>query len=157
MKQEQGFSFIELIMVIILLSILAVVAGRILTAGLNSYLTVQNTTDADSQGRIALARMAIDLRNIRSTADITTASANQIVFTDINGNSITYQLSGTTLMRNAQILADGIQTLTFSYFDKNGASTSTTTDIRYITVKLNVQLNNTNFNLITSIYPRNLT
>jgi prepilin-type N-terminal cleavage/methylation domain-containing protein len=156
MKKKFGFTLIELVVVMVLIGIIAIVVSKILFQGFNAYLTTQNVTDADWQGRLALERMRLDIMGIRSPSDISTASANQLVFTDSNGNSITYTLSGSTLTRSGDILADGINSLQLTYLDKNGSVTATTSAIRYITIQLNVTKSNTNFNVSTSVYPRNL-
>lgn len=156
MKQQQGFTLIELVLVIILVAVMANVASTMLAEGLRAYLTTKNITDADWQGRIALQRMERDIRAIRSSNDVATATSSQLSFVDTSGTTITYELSGTTLLRNSQALADGIQTLTFSYFDQNGTSTATTTAIRYIRIALNITQGNANYTVTTAIYPRNL-
>ena len=160
-KGQRGFTLVELVIVIMITGILVVIGSRILTAGYNSYLASRYLIAADAQARVALERIQRDVRAIRSPSDITTASSSQLVFVNTSGNTITYSLSGTSLKRQtnantSQILADGIQSLTLSYFDLNGAATAILANIRYITISLNVVLNNTNFTASTSVYPRNL-
>jgi hypothetical protein len=79
-----------------------------------------------------------------------------LIFTDMNGNSITYSLSGTSLMRNTQPLADGIGSLTFAYLDRNEAVTSTLANIRYVTVTLTITSNGANYTLTDTLNPRDL-
>lgn len=155
-NQQSGFTLVELIMVIIITGLITAAVSQIIAQGFNAYLSGKNATEADWQGRVAMERMARDLRMIQSPSSITTATSNQIVYTDTTGTSITYQLSGTTLQRNSQTLATGINSLTLSYFDKTGTSTGTLTAIRYITISLNITQSNANYTLTTSIYPRNL-
>jgi prepilin-type N-terminal cleavage/methylation domain-containing protein len=152
----RGFTLLELVFVIILLGIIGAISSKILSQGLTSYLTAENLTNANWQSRLALERMVRDLHEIRSPADITTATAATIVFNDMTGTAITYQLTGSTLMRNTQVLADGISSFTLSYFDQSGTTTAVTTLIRYITINLSITLNNTNNTFITSVNPRNL-
>ncbi|SRR5579883_330618 len=154
MKKKLGFTLIELVMVIILIGIISVIAGRMLSSGFGAYLAEKNVIDADWQGRLALERMVRDMRAIYS---ITSAASSSITFTDTTNTAITYQLSGTSLLRNGTNLADGIQSMTLSYFDKNGSSTATASLIRYISISVNVTQNNANFSLTTAVYPRNLT
>jgi prepilin-type N-terminal cleavage/methylation domain-containing protein len=156
MNNQKGVTLIELIMVIVLISIIALASTKMMVNGLTAYQTGKDVMDADWQGRLAMERMMRDLRAIRSPSDITTANSGQIIFTDINGNSVNYSLSGTSLLRNSQTLANGVQSLTFSYLDKNGSTTATLSLIRYITYTLNITQNNSNFNLTTSVYARDL-
>ena len=154
--KNKGFTLIEMIVVIVLISIIAVVSSKMLASGLNAYLTEKYIIDAGSQARLALERMVRDIRAIRSPSDLTTATATQLVFVDVNGVTNTYTLSGATLTRNGQVLAEGISSLTFSYFDNNGASTAVLANINYVTILLNINLQNVVFSIRTSVYPRNL-
>jgi prepilin-type N-terminal cleavage/methylation domain-containing protein len=157
MKKNRGFTLIELIIVIVLLGIISVIATKMLAQGFNAYLTGKNILNADWQGRLAMERMVRDIRAIRSpTAGITTATATQLAFTDTNGTDIVYQVSGSNLMRNSQVLADGVQSITFSYFNQNGATTGVLSAIDYITIILNITQNNTTFSLTTSVNARNV-
>ncbi len=57
------------------------------------------------------------------------------------GEQITYSLSGTTLLRNGDPLADNVQALTLTYFDANGAAvTGSPTNIRVVHIKLVVNI-----------------
>ena len=153
---QRGFTLVEFIIVIVLMGIISAIASVTLSQGFHSFFASQNVIDADWQARYALERMSREIRIVRSLSDITTASSAQFSFNDINGNAITYNLSGTSLMRNTQILADGVQSVTFTYFDKTGASTAILANIRYITISLNITLNNTNFTISTSVNTRDL-
>lgn len=155
-KSTRGFTLIELIIVITLSGILMAVVTTILATGFSAYMTGKNILDADAQGRLGIERMVRDIRTISSPTSIATASSSQLVFTDFGGTSITYQLSGTTLQRNSNALADGVQSLTFNYYDKDGNTTATTSLIRYIAISLNVTQGNTNYTLSTAVYPRDL-
>lgn len=150
MKQK-GFSLLELVIVMIILGVVAAIGSKIIQAGFNSYFTNENVTTANTQARLALERMTRDIHAINSSASITTASATQLTFTDVNGTSITYQKSGTQLMRNAQVLSDGVNTLTFSYLDRNAAVTAVLANIRYITVTLNITSGNVDYTMRTTI------
>ena len=153
--KHKGFSLLELIIVMVILSIVAAMGSRIIQAGFNSYFTNENVTTANVQARLALERMTRDIHAINSQASITTASASQLVFTDVNGVSITYQKTGTQLMRNAQVLSDGVNSLSFSYLDRNAAVTAVLTNIRYVTVTLNITSGNVNYTMRTTINTMN--
>jgi prepilin-type N-terminal cleavage/methylation domain-containing protein len=161
LKKQIGFTLIELIIVIMILGIIAGIGSKILSQAFLGYFDNKYLVESDWQARLALERMQRDIRAIRSTADISTATATQLAFIDTNSDTITYSLSSAKLYRQtnsntAQVLADGIQSITFSYFDKNGTTTAVAANIRYITISLNVTLNNTNYIINTSVYGRNL-
>ncbi len=140
MKQSSqfGFTLIELVFVMVLMAIISVIIGKFLFQSYNTFQTANNINEVEWQGFLGLNRMVSDIHTIRSSGDISTISSNNFVFTDINGNAVQYQLSGTSLTRNGQVLASGIQTLSLSYFDENNAVTSTPSLTRFIKMSLSV-------------------
>lgn len=161
MYSQKGFTLIEMVMVIIILAIISSMLAPLLIEGLNTFSQEENIVNANWQGQIAMARMSRDIASIRSSSDLTTIATTNLAFTDSSNNTISYSLNGTdlTLTQNGTgaVLANGIQSLTFTYFDKNGVSTATATSVRFIQIALNVIQNNVNYTLTTMIYPRNLT
>lgn len=134
--KQQGFTLLELIFSMILLGIISVVVGPFLLQGYKNYLTSQHILESDWQGFIAIERIANDIHTIRSFADITTIQSTQLTFVNINGNSVQYQFSGSSLLRNGLILASGIQSFNLEYLDKNGTVTATPSDVRYISISI---------------------
>lgn len=156
MKHQRAFTMIEFIIIIVILSVLSVIALPMIQAGFNAYFTQRNLSDANWQGRLALARMSRDIRNIPSAGNISTATSTQFTFTDNGNNSVSYTLSGTTLQRNALTLANGITSATFGFYDSAGATTGTINNIRYVSVELNITQGNTNTTLQTVINLRDV-
>ena len=160
-RKQHGFTFIEMIIVMVIMGIILSMIVPVLTQGLNDFNTGENIFNANWQGRIAMERMSRDVLSVRSAADISTMTSTNFSFTDTGNNTISYALSGTTLTLtlngNTAILADGVQTLTFNYFDATGAATSSSATVHLIQVSINVIQNSVNYTLTTSIYPRNLT
>jgi len=159
MRSKLGFTLIEMVMVIVILSIVAAMPSSLLSEGLLGYIQGENILTANWQGQVAIKRMSREIRLINSPNTITTMTSNNLAFTNINNDSIAFNLSGTNLMLtlngSSQILAEGIQSLTLSYFDQSGNSTSVNTNVSYISLSLNVTYQNANYTLSTSIYPRN--
>lgn len=141
-QKQTGFTLIELVMTIVLMGIISVVMGRILFQGYQTFLTSQNISETDWHGFLALERIASDIHNIRSAGDISTIQSNQFTFVDVDGNTVQYQVSGNTLLRNGQTLAGGVQSFSFSYTDENGATTATPSSVRYISLSANLTQGN---------------
>ncbi len=112
---------IEIVMTLVVVAI--VVAGLSFyiknIVDLYSFVTFRN--DIASTARVGLSRMVREIRQSASPTQgaITVASSNSFTFTDITGASIAYSLSGNNLMRNSEVLAHHISSLTFTYYDLN--------------------------------------
>jgi len=157
MRQQRAFSLVELIIVITILAVLSVIMLPMLQSGFNSYFTQRNLTDANWQGRLALARIARDLRSLPSSNNISTANSTQLTFINSANTSVSYTLNGTSLQRNGLTLANGVSALTFGYYDSTGAVTALLANIGYISITLNITQNNTNSTVTTTVDLRNIT
>lgn len=160
-RAARGITLIELMMVITIVGILAGVSSMYIreTASLWRYITFRN--DIVAQGRMALMRLSREVRQVRDDSSVYTAGATQFEFDDSNDNRINYQLSGTDLLRNSDVLADSISSLSFVYFNANNAQITTPdiypsrTDIRRIEVNLTVQSGDQAKTIKAQVYPRN--
>jgi prepilin-type N-terminal cleavage/methylation domain-containing protein len=155
-QRDGGFSLVELILVIIILSTIAAVGSQMLSSGFNAYFSGRDLIDAEWQGRYAMQRISRELRDVRSaTSGDLVMSSSQITFTDNSANVITYALSGNTLTRNTLPLADGVTSLSFYYIQADGSTTATSAaDVMYISVDIAVNLNNSSYSLRNTLHPR---
>jgi prepilin-type N-terminal cleavage/methylation domain-containing protein len=140
-RLQYGFSLIELIVTIVIMGIISTVVGKIMVEGYQTFITAQNIGDADWQALLALESLTNDIHNIRSAADITTISASSFIFVDMDGTSITYQFSGSTLTRNAITVATGMSGFSLSYLNEAGAVTATPSAVRYVGINLTMLQN----------------
>ena len=116
---EAGFTLIEMIITIILVAIISGSAGLITVGGMNAYVAGDIRSDLTNQGRLAIERMAREIRMVRSrtNADVPTMLAATLSFIDVGGNVITYTSGGGTVTRNGIPLAGATTAaLNFSYF-----------------------------------------
>jgi len=155
-KNQQGFTLIELVIVIVILSIIAAVASQMLAQGFNAFLKAQNVTDANWQGQVALERMIRDIRTVRSANDISSSTSTTFSFVNLAGTSMTYTLSGSNLTLNGNVLASGVNSLTFTYYDQNGNVGPSTANIHYVNIDLAIAEGNASYNLSTGVYLRDL-
>lgn len=125
--RTRGFTLIEMVLAIMIIGIIAALGGLMLNRTFDSYTTVRDTAGLGWPGRVALERMAREIRAIRSqtAADIPTWSTSTLEFYDTSGNRARYYQAGTQLARSDdggatyQPMANGISNLTFAYTDKN--------------------------------------
>ena len=164
---SKGVTIIELIMVIIIVGILAGVSSLYIKQVIDQWRFLSFRNEAVSQVKAALFRMTREIRQIQDSASVFVADASRLQFTDINNQIINYQLSGTNVTRNADILATDIQSLKFCYYAQdntpvctpacgcNVASVNLTT-VHHIGMEITVQSGTQSKTLKTQVYPRNL-
>lgn len=149
MRRQRGFTLVELVMVIAIMGIVSVVVSRILFQSFQTFIAAQNVTNIDWEALLVMQRFENDVHNIRSSNDISTISSGTFSFVDVSGNTVTYQLSGSTLLRNSQTLATGVQSIAFGYYDANYAVTASTTGVRYVTLSAAFVQNNLSLSFST--------
>jgi prepilin-type N-terminal cleavage/methylation domain-containing protein len=135
-KQQRGFTFIELILVMVIVSVISIVVGRIMFQSIKTFIQAQNISEIEWQALLVLENVDNDVKSIRSNNDISTIGATTFTFVTATGANVTYQFSGSTLTRAGQLLATGIQSMAFTYFDKNYASTAVAANVRYVKINL---------------------
>lgn len=111
-------------MVILLVGIIAaVVAPAMIETGDAWLLSSRFQDNAVSSAIVAMNRMSRDIRRLKDDTSIITATQNSssLTFVDLDSNTITYSLIGTTLTRTIGVsvdgLADNVVSLNFQYFD----------------------------------------
>lgn len=143
----RGWTLVEAVVVIVIVGVILSVGALVINKGFQAYFGGRDITSSDWQARLAFERMTRELRVIRSRGEITTpiATGSSIAFTDIFAQAISYSLSGTSLLRNGQPLADNVSSLQFSYLQSNGQTAATTsTNVYYITPQITVRTDTTN-------------
>lgn len=156
--KKNGFTLVELVLVIALMGILAFALAPALITGVRSYDIVWSRRQVLAEGRVAMDRMVKEIRLIESSSDvIATNSPAEFDFEYPNGTSIAYSLDGTDLKRNTDVLASDVTALEFKYFDSTGSETSTEADVRRVQVTLTIDApgNHGDLTLRTNVFLRN--
>lgn len=156
-SKQKGFTLIELILVIVISSIVTVVVSRIIAAQLSSIYVSSTAVSTNAQTRLSMIRMTDEIGNIAHNGLSTSSTANSLTFVDTDNNTITYSLAGNSLMRNSNVLADNIQSLTFTYYNKTGAviSPPPSTATVYIQITLVTIVPSSSSSITTTIFLRN--
>ncbi len=156
MNNQKGFTLIEMIMVIVLISIISSVAAMIILQGAKSYQKEVSYSDIHNQGRLAIERMAREIRLIRSATDLTTMGANNIVFNDINGTNIQFNFAGSTISRSGNTLANNVQSLAFSYYQSDGVTVAgAAAQVWFIQIDLTTVNAGETLSMRVRVHPRN--
>lgn len=152
---SRGYTLSELLVALAVLGlVLAGVAG-LLQQGQRAYLAGVGQVEAQQSARVALERLARELRaagfNPTGTSFSPLVNPTATGFTirnDLNGDgaiagnpeTITYSLTGRTLRRNAgggaQPLIEGVESLSFAYLDEGGSPTTIAEEIRAVVVSI---------------------
>lgn len=161
-KKRGAVTLIELIMVITIVGILTTAASMYIKETIGLWRFVTSRSEVTAQVRTALLRMGREIRQLQDDLSVYTATAARFRFDDINANNIDYQLSGSNLMRNTDILANGVSGLSFTYYDADNNAIAaplvspSNTDIRRINISLSIQSGTQTKTLSLQVYPRNL-
>lgn len=157
-----GFTLIEVVITLIVIGVLATIGATLMSRGFLSYFVGREIARDDAQGRLALERMARELRTVRSTADLNIGVANQITITDFDQNVIVYRRNaGTSQLERSQDggatfqpLADNVSTLTISYLQNDGTTAAAlAANVYYITVLLTIVTSNVNLTYRSTFKP----
>jgi prepilin-type N-terminal cleavage/methylation domain-containing protein len=100
MRRVEGFSLVELVLVIMILGILAAFVGPVLFNAMRSYQGVQSGVATQAKLRYAVERMSRELREIRRQTtdaaflDITGMSATSMAFFKTDGTQVVLSQAG---------------------------------------------------------------
>jgi prepilin-type N-terminal cleavage/methylation domain-containing protein len=127
MKNQKGFSLIEMMVVVAILGIIVLALVTFFTGGVKSWVSGQSQLKAQREARQAIDRMVREIREgkniINVLPDISDADTIVVFIPDLGSKpayKATYDLSGTTVQRNTNPLIDNVQSLVFTYFDSSG-------------------------------------
>lgn len=157
-KNQAGFTWIEMAMVIVILAILVGMSFSFLIGGIGTYLTGRDYTNISQEGKIALERMAREARFAQLSEPITIVDNLSITFTKYTGSpndagtEIKFSLPvGTTTLQRESDGAD-----TYNLAD-NVQAFSPSFDATYflITLDLTLTRGDGSIRYRTKVYPRN--
>ena len=163
MKRESGFTLVEMIATLVLVSLLAVVAGMGLIKGLEGYLFVKDTTVVTQKAQIALERMR---RELVEVSNITSVSGPPVVLafsTPSGSRTITHNTGNAEILLDNDTLVDNVNSFNVAYLQVSGAwvaGTDAIRDLTEITINLALDLpggdpGDNPIRFTTSINPRN--
>lgn len=161
LKSKKGFTLIEMVIVIVILSIVSSITIYFLINSLEVYTMTVNQKTLLDEGKLALERMCRDIRDARSiTSPASGGSGSLITFTrnnataqDVAGEVITFQLNGSTLEKvKASPSVTSAMAANVSTFTVTRGATNDE-----ITIVLTLSLaGGENMTLQTKVYPKNL-
>jgi len=116
-KNKNGFTLIEMMIVVAILGIIILGLVTFFTGGTRSWVTGQHQLEAQRNARLSMDQMVREIREA-DYIEFSSTSSSIDFHTPFHGN-ISYSLSGNDLKRDSNTLINNILTLDFSYFDNS--------------------------------------
>jgi type IV pilus assembly protein PilW len=157
LADARGFTLAELLVTLAVTGLLLAAAGTMLLAGQRAWALGAARVEAQQSARVALERMAKELREAgydptgAGLAAIVLAEPDRVAFQrDLDGDGVldptrervTYLLRGTVLRRDAgggaQPIIEGVRRLAIEYFDRSGAVTADPGRVVALRIRLEV-------------------
>jgi prepilin-type N-terminal cleavage/methylation domain-containing protein len=172
-SSSRGFTLIEAIITIVIVGIISSIAALIILEGMTASSKEQNLSGVHYQARIAMERMAREIKLIRwntalAQADVTTMLATDLYFCDVTGKAVEFQLLGSGLYRRESATCSplawggwntlspgGVNPLTFTYLDSAGASGATAANLWFVDINLTDTQGSDSLQMRSRVHPRN--
>jgi prepilin-type N-terminal cleavage/methylation domain-containing protein len=160
MRSSKGFTLIEIIIVIVILSIISAISIKFVVDSLRIYTMTVKQKILFDEGKLALERMVRDIRDARAMAEPDpgeTVSDVRITRTnataqDEAGEAIRFVLSGTTLQKRKS----NPRAMFIDLASNVSTFTATRGDTSEITIVLTLSLaSGESVTLQTKVYPKN--
>lgn len=147
---QAGFTLLEIIMVMLVLSVIAGLTAPIFSQGMAASRVTTENLQTIAKLRYASERLAREIRqvNYNGTAyDITSMTATSLVFTKNDSSSTTVSISfagsAVTLAYSSPALSatltDEVASLAFAYYDASGALTASAANVAFVEYTLTLQ------------------
>jgi len=134
-KSINGFTLLEAILVVAIVSVVVAAVSPLFRTVVEGRDKQDRQIEVMQIGRIAVDDM---VRNIKTATEFITISASTLEFDDWEGTTIEYDLSGTVLEKDGSTLAEPIDSLTFTYYDSDGSTTSDVAEVRTVKISMAV-------------------
>lgn len=171
-KKESGFTLLEIIFSLVILSIIVAIAGLGIVTGTKGYLFARQNAHSAQKAQMALARITREFQELYNITDCSgsfvtfeSSTGNFTIGLPENTNTIRIATGGIGQLAAGDILIDEIAangfTLTFSKDDESSWVQETDnidllTDISIQIKMIRNDISDGNLSFSTSVHPRNV-
>jgi len=174
MKRKSGFTLIELVIVMVILTLLVGLSASYSFIMLDTLGFLTRQANLQESAELAFSRISREVRRVRNDQSVVTAGLTQFSFFDVSNAQITYRLTGGALVRDydsdgagpvlpvTDELADKVTGFFTTYYDNAGAIIGSPTvsplrtNIRRIKFEILIADSPHAITDLTVIRPRNL-
>ncbi len=151
-----GFTLVEMVAVMAILGIVGLASTHVTVEAMRIYARTAPALNASYQAFLSVQRMRHDIRDMKDTASITTFTATALTFDDSSDNTIAYSLASGDLLRNGDLLARNVTSLSLDYWKSDGTAASAASDLHLVEIDLTVQSGAEPYRLQAAVFPRAL-
>lgn len=141
-KTEKGFTLLEVIVVLIMVGIMAAVAGIGYVQVVKGMLFTKMNAATIQKGEIAITKLVKEFNNM-NISSVTAADATSITFSSVKdavSSSHTVATAGSTITYDGHVITDQVHEFSLKYYDNYDSLAQTTWQssrrIIEITIKL---------------------
>lgn len=154
-----GFSLLEMVLVITIIGMLAGLTAPVAVNYIEGSLGQRTRTALITEGNIAMAKMQQRIVNMDKNTDSSFSPNASSLSVPVGDQIYTFQMNGGNLEQTVDsttsILSTHASSVDFDYYDQNGNTTSTNSDILYIEITLTLTDGDESFTLHRLIFLRN--
>ena len=136
MRRVEGFSLLELIMVIAILGVLAAFVGPVVFNAMRSYDQMQRGVQTQAKMRYAIERMAREIREVRRQVtdatfpDVSSMTATSLAFVKSDGTSVAIGVAGNQVnlaySTVSAVLTDQLGSFALAYYQPDASTVAAT-------------------------------
>ena len=149
---SQGFTLIEMVVVLLVVSVLSVVIGTVLLNGVRAYQGTSDALTVLSKLRYAVERIAREVRpigfdSVTGSYSVTDMSPSRLAFSKFDNTQVVIEQVGTEVLMTytppgiTSTLVDQVNQLNLGYLQMDGTVATTANALGYIQIDLSLANN----------------